>query len=158
MTAATSGRSFGASVSFSTIDAMISTSYGVRFFFRAYARSTDRQFVQNARSCSTASCLPFVVARKSYVAGKRKPSRFFAFLGVKHGSVAVRVAAAYFFPFSTTGLCRLRFAIFATTSTRWIICALVKPSGKITRNGFGGGGGGGGSARLRCTWGTATAT
>ena len=32
MTAATFGRSSGASVSFSTIDAMISTSYGVRFF------------------------------------------------------------------------------------------------------------------------------
>jgi hypothetical protein len=32
MTAATSGRSSGAITSFSTIDAMISTSYGVRFF------------------------------------------------------------------------------------------------------------------------------
>ena len=35
MTAETSWRSSGAAVSSSTIDAMISTSYGVRFFERA---------------------------------------------------------------------------------------------------------------------------
>ena len=42
MTAETSRRSRGTAVSFSIIDAMIRMSYGVRFFDRAYERSTPR--------------------------------------------------------------------------------------------------------------------
>ena len=75
MTAATFGRSSGAKVSFSTIDAMIRTSYGVRFLLFAYARFTWFQFLQNVSSWSAASWRDVVVARKSYVAGKRNPSR-----------------------------------------------------------------------------------
>ena len=46
-------------------------------------------------------------------------------------------------------MCALRVAIFATTPTRSAICARVKPSGKMTRNGFGGGGSGGRRRSLR---------
>src|SRR5438874_1003520 len=66
MTAATSGRSSGDNVSFSTIDAMIKTSYGVRFLERAYLRSTRRQFSQNVVSCSCTSSRFVVFAKNSY--------------------------------------------------------------------------------------------
>src|SRR3954452_8453169 len=141
MTAATSGRSSGASVSFSTIDAIFSTSYGVRFLPRAYERSTWRQFSQNVSTWSLTSCRDVVVPRKSYVAGNRNPSTCRCACGVKQGTVSFCVATAYCLRLTATGLCFLRFAIFATTATRSAICARVKPSGKITRNGFGGGGG-----------------
>src|SRR6478609_2876186 len=61
MTAATFGLSSGASVSFSTIDAMIRTSYGVRFLLFAYARLTWFQFLQNVSSWSAASSRDGVV-------------------------------------------------------------------------------------------------
>src|SRR4029434_514495 len=78
-TAAISGRSSGASASRSTIDAMISTSYGVRVFDRAYFRLTLLPFLRKASSWLFTSCAAVVWRRKSYVAGKRKPSsdRFF---------------------------------------------------------------------------------
>src|SRR3954451_14054128 len=123
MTAATFGRSLGASVSFSTIDAIIRTSYGVRFLLFAYARFTWFQFLQNVSSWSAARSRDFVVARKSYVAGKRNPSRFARDGGVKQGTLARRVASAYVRELSATAWCFLRAAIFATAPTRSIICA-----------------------------------
>src|ERR687884_394980 len=95
MTAATSGRSSGASVSFSTIDAMISTSYGVRFFDRAYARFSFDQLSQKATTWSFARSKDVVVRRKSYVAGNRKPSRFVRGFRPKHGTAARAVAITY---------------------------------------------------------------
>ena len=56
------------------IDAMISTSYGVRFFDFAYERSTLAQFSWNASSCRFTSWREVVFCTKSYVDGKRKPS------------------------------------------------------------------------------------
>src|SRR6187399_2671942 len=74
MTAATLARSSGAITSFSTSDAMISTSYGVRFFDFAYETPTWFQFSWNAASCCFTSCFDVVRCSKSYVEGKRKPS------------------------------------------------------------------------------------
>ena len=65
MTAETSGRSSGASVSFSIIDAMIRTSYGVRFLLFAYAKSTWFHSRQNVESWSWTSCCDVVEATKS---------------------------------------------------------------------------------------------
>src|SRR4051812_7065217 len=118
MTAATFGRSSGASVSFSTIDAMIRTSYGVRFLLFAYARFTWFQFLQNVSSWSAASWREVVVARKSYVAGNRKPSRLFRCGGEKQGTFARRVDCAYVRAFRATGRRFLRAAILATARTR----------------------------------------
>ena len=55
MTAAMSGRSLGTAASPSIIEAMVSTSYGVRFFERAYLMLTLSQFRQNAASCAFTS-------------------------------------------------------------------------------------------------------
>ena len=120
------------------------TSYGVRFFERAYARLSLPQFAQNAASWSCASRNDVVVRRKSYVAGNRNPSSFMRDVWPKQGTTARRVAITYPARSSATGLWRLRSAIFATAATRSAISARVNPSGKTTRNGFGGGGGGGG--------------
>jgi len=65
MTAATSGRSEGASVSFSTIDAILRTSYAVRFLLLAYVKLTLLQFWQNAASWSLTRLRDVVLARKS---------------------------------------------------------------------------------------------
>ena len=64
-TFSTRRRSLGASVSFSTIDAMISTSYGVSFFERAYARFTFAQLRQNVATCCCTSERDDVVRKKS---------------------------------------------------------------------------------------------
>ena len=53
---------------------MISTSYGVRFFFFAAARSTFAQFDSKCSIWSSTSCALVVFGVNSYVAGKRKPS------------------------------------------------------------------------------------
>ena len=92
MTAATSGRSDGAIVSRSTIEAIVSTSYGVRFFSCAYRRLTVLHCSQNVCSWSATSRLDVVLARNSYVAGKRKPSRFARLRGTKQETTPVRVA------------------------------------------------------------------
>src|SRR5215204_7621203 len=76
ITAATSARSSGAITSFSTIEAMIRTSYAVRFFARAARRLSCDQLRRNAVSCLFTSCRVVVFAVNSYVAGNRKPSRF----------------------------------------------------------------------------------
>ena len=57
MTAATSARSSGAITSFSTSDAMIRTSYGVRFLDFAYERSTCLPVLLKAWSCCLTSWL-----------------------------------------------------------------------------------------------------
>ncbi len=74
MTAAISFRSLGTTASRSTIDAIFSTSYGVRFFERAYERSTFDHSTWNACSCAWTSCRDVVFFRKSYSAGNRNPS------------------------------------------------------------------------------------
>ena len=53
---------------------MTTTSNGVRCFERAYARSSFFQLRWKAWSCAPTSCFDVVLRRKSYVAGKRKPS------------------------------------------------------------------------------------
>ncbi len=60
-----SGRSAGTNASRSTIDAIFSTSYGVRFFERAYAMPTVRQRLQNVWICIVTSCFDVVAATKS---------------------------------------------------------------------------------------------
>src|ERR671937_2941002 len=95
MTAATSCRSSGERVSFSTMDAIVSTSYGVRFFERAYSRSTLLQFSQNAASWSSTSCDEVVCGKNSYVAGNRKPSILWTRVWKQGGTRGVRVAASY---------------------------------------------------------------
>src|SRR5581483_10785113 len=121
-------------------DAILRTSYGVRFLERAYDMFTCFQLRQNASSCCWTSCRAVVFARKSYVAGKRKPSGFVHRRGVKQGTTTTRVARSYCRSPSATGLPFFRSAMPATTRTRRAICARVKPSGKMIRNGFGGGG------------------
>ena len=74
MTAATRGRSFGTCASPSTIEAIVSTSYGVRFLLRANERSSELHLEANSASCSPMSCADVDVRSKSYVSGKRKPS------------------------------------------------------------------------------------
>ena len=51
-----SGRSFGTTASFSIIDAMMSTSYGVRFFDRAYRRSSRPLPAERAQLVADESC------------------------------------------------------------------------------------------------------
>jgi len=82
---------------------MISTSYGVRFFLFAYAKSTCVHFSQNAVSWSCTIWSGVVDPRKSYVAGNRNPSRFFCARGLKHGSRARLEARRYPASFSLTG-------------------------------------------------------
>ena len=141
MTAAIVARSLSTTASPWISDAIVRTSYGVRFFDRAYDMFTDFQFVQNAFTCCATSCFDVVFARKSYVAGKRKPSTFACLCGVKHGIASDFVARTYGARASATGLpCAC-----ARRSSRpprrgrpsWL---RVKPSGKTMRNGFGGGG------------------
>ena len=55
MTEAISGRSLATAASRSTSDAIVRTSYGVRFLRLAYARSTFAKFCLNALSCSSTS-------------------------------------------------------------------------------------------------------
>ena len=60
--------------------------------------------------------------------------------GVKHGILARRVARAYVRRVERDRPCRfLRRRSSRPTPTRSAICARVKPSGKMMRNGFGGG-------------------
>src|SRR5205809_2566148 len=101
---------------------------------------TELQLRQNAESCAVTSCFAVVRRRKSYVAGKRNPSRFLRRVRSKHRTVAFLLEARYPVSFRRTDLCRSRAAIFATAFTRAAISSRVKPSGKTIRNGFGGGG------------------
>src|ERR1043166_5719824 len=74
---------------------MIRTSYGVRFFERAYARFSCDQLCWKACSCRFASWAEVVRTVKSYVAGKRKPSSgCLPKPGMKRGRL---VAARYVF-------------------------------------------------------------
>ena len=72
MTAPTRARSCGTCTSFSIIDAMMRTSYGVRFFESAYSRSTSDHACSNASSWSSTSSCEVVSSVKSYVAGKEE--------------------------------------------------------------------------------------
>src|SRR3990170_555539 len=74
MTAGTRRRSSGATVSFSTIDAMMRTSYGVRFFDFALRRSTLSHRRLNVAIWSSTSLTDGVYWLNSYVDGKRNPS------------------------------------------------------------------------------------
>jgi hypothetical protein len=124
-------------VSFSTIDAMMRTSYGVRFLERAYPRSSFCQFSQNASSCSPTSCADVVCRKNSYVAGKRKPSIVCTRVWKHGGTRGFRVAARYVGCESRGRAWRSRCAIFATAATRPAMSVRVKPSGKTMRSGFG---------------------
>src|SRR5690348_6890863 len=94
MTAATSLRSLGTTASRSTIDAISSTSYGVRFFERAYERSTFCHSLRNACSCAWTSAAEVVLWSKKYVDGKRKPSSG-SFFGPNPGILRGCDAARY---------------------------------------------------------------
>src|SRR3954467_1219122 len=134
MTAATSGRSLGTCASPSTIDAIVSTSYGVRFLLRAYERSSRLQFEVNSASWYRTSWAEVDLRSKSYVSGKRKPSSG-SFLPPKPGTFrGFAVAAAYPLPETLTFRCDSCSAIFATALSRPTICARVNPSGNRTRN------------------------
>ena len=74
MTAETSARSSGSLTSFSISEAMISTSYGVRFLASAYDRSTCCHARSKASSWRLISCRDVVFDSNWYEAGKRKPS------------------------------------------------------------------------------------
>src|SRR4051794_32028510 len=102
--------------------------------------SIEFQLRQKAASCADTSCFPVVMRRKSYVAGKRKPSRFARLVRSKQRTTALLLAARYAVSSRRTGLWRSRTAIFATAFTRTPICRRVNPSGNTIRNGFGGGG------------------
>ena len=65
MTAAIVARSLSTTASPWMRDAIVRTSYGVRFFDRAYERFTVFQFMQNALTCCATSCFDVVFARKS---------------------------------------------------------------------------------------------
>src|SRR5690349_12071450 len=138
MTAAIVARSLSTTASPWISDAIVRTSYGVRFFERAYDMFTVFQLTQKAFTCCATSCFEVVFARKSYVAGKRNPSTFLCVCGVKHGTTSDVVARRYGARARTTGLPRLCSAILATAATRSAIVLLVKPSGKTIRNGLGG--------------------
>ena len=73
---------------------MIRTSYGVRFFVRASARSTFAQFSEKNSSWSATSLRLGVFCVNSYVAGKRKPSIPCACLRNCAGGLAAFVATA----------------------------------------------------------------
>src|SRR6478752_9480819 len=134
MTAATSGRSLGTCASPSTMDAIVSTSYGVRFLLRAYERFKPLHFDVNSPTWSCTSWADVDLRSKLYVSGKRKPSSG-SFLLPKPGTVrGFEVAAAYPLPETLTFRCDSCSAIFATAVTRAAICARVNPSGKTTRN------------------------
>ena len=96
MTAATSGRSLGTCASPSTIDAIVSTSYGVRFLLRAYERSSLLHFDVNSASWFRRARAEVDLRSKLYVSGKRKPSSG-SFLrpkpGIVRGSRSPRVRA-----------------------------------------------------------------
>ena len=131
MTAATSGRSLGTCASPSTIDAIVSTSYGVRFLLRAYERFSLLHFDVNSPSWSCTSWADVDLRSKLYVSGKRKPSSG-SFLLPEAGDhlAASRSPRGTPFPESLTFRCDSCSAIFATAVTRAAICARVKPSGK----------------------------
>src|SRR5436190_2019622 len=134
MTAATSGRSLGTCASPSTMDAIVSTSYGVRFLLRAYERFSRLHFEVNSPSWLRTSCADVDLRSKSYVSGKRKPSSG-SFLLPKPGTVrGLPVAAEYPSPETLTFRCASCSAIFATAVTRATIWARVNPSGKRMRN------------------------
>src|SRR5919202_5646109 len=104
--------------------------------------STPFQARRKATSCAAASCFEVVRRRKSYVAGKRKPSseRRLPSPANVPGSAEDAVAARYAFADRRGWTRRLWKAIASTFVIRSAISRRVKPSGKMIRNGFGGGG------------------
>ena len=91
-----------------------------------------------------------VPRRKSYVAGKRKPSRFVCAPRPKHGTTALRDAARYAGRVEPHALVALLLGDLGDRLRRARPSARrVKPSGKTIRNGFGGGGGAAGGRRRR---------
>src|SRR6187551_3535728 len=74
---------------------MVRTSYGVRFLDSAYLRSIWLQLRSNASSWSPTSSFDVVSSVKSYVAGKRKPSRLGTFFGKSGGGAVVSVTFRY---------------------------------------------------------------
>src|ERR687883_1150519 len=104
--------------------------------------STPFHARRKATSCAAASCFEVVRRRKSYVAGKRKPSseRRLPSPANLPGSAEEAVAARYAFSRRRGCTCRSRNAIASTFVIRSAISRRVKPSGKTIRNGFGGGG------------------
>src|SRR6476469_2984420 len=95
MTAAIVARSLSTTASPWISDAIVSTSYGVRFFERAYDMFTDFQFAQNAFTCCATSCFDVIFPSNGYVAGKRNPSTFGCLCGAKQGITSDFVAARY---------------------------------------------------------------
>ena len=79
MTAATSFRSWSTPASRSTIEAIVTTSYGVRFFCFAYFMFTREMYCLNASSWRPIRSSTLGWRGRSYVAGNRKPSRFGGF-------------------------------------------------------------------------------
>src|SRR5919206_4948840 len=105
--------------------------------------STPFQARRKAASCAATSCFDLVLRRKSYVAGKRKPSseRRLPSPAKRPGYADDAVAARYVLAASRGCTCRSWNAIWSTFVIRSAISCRVKPSGKTIRNGFGGGGG-----------------
>src|SRR5918911_4931447 len=106
--------------------------------------STPFQARRKATSCEATSCFEVVLPRKSYVAGKRKPSseRRRPSPANRPGNADEEVRARYALAASRGCTCRSRNAIWSTFVIRSAISRRVKPSGKTMRKGFGGGGGG----------------
>src|SRR5919199_4737361 len=104
--------------------------------------STPFHARRNAVSCEATSCFVVVRRRKSYVAGKRKPSseRRLPSPANLPGSAEDAVSARYAFADRRGWTRRLWKAIASTFVIRSAISRRVKPSGKMIRNGFGGGG------------------
>ena len=144
MTPATVARSEGTTTSRSTIDAMISTSYGVRFFDRASLMSTVARFISYACTWRSTRNATVVSRPMPYVAGNRNPSSEVA---------AVRPASRA--P-SGPGLVRSRYScpdklVFSSSSRA--MSSRRRPSGKVSGVGAGtvAGAGAGSRATLHAT-------
>ena len=140
MTAATSFRSLGTTASCSTIDAIVSTSYGVRFFERAYERFT-RAPLALERLQLRADELPRGRVLQEVVRGREQEALELPLLRAEAGD-APRPAHARGTSSrrSSDGRGARETRSSPPPARAAAICARVKPSGKTTRNGFGGGG------------------
>ena len=117
---------------------MMSTSYGVRFFDRAYPRSTFAQFCAErvelvARELRGRRLREELVGRREEEALDRP--RLLA--GSNPADAAAASLRGTRARASLAATCRLRCAILATAATRSAISLRVKPSGKTMWNGFG---------------------
>src|SRR5947207_4044487 len=102
MTAATSLSSPGVPDSAWIMEAILRTSYAVRFLLRAYRMLTFRHSVRNSESCSLTRYFDVDLRSKLYVFGKRKPS-ICSFFDPKPGIVCGKLAERYVRARSLTG-------------------------------------------------------